>query len=201
MKKWITFTLAIILALSLLAGCGGSDSDSNNSDSNTPDSTQSDDDSSAPPASDSEDSDAADNTPAKEDPGVIRTPDTTVINEGDVIFDNGIITTIFNGISSESPEFFIYLYSKNNSGQHITITTDYTFINGVDQGAMGYTFYNLEPEGTFSNGDHMIWWAYSAIEDKGFSVDEIETIQLTFTVTVYGEKEVLFEGTALFKVK
>jgi len=206
MKKWIALTLAIILALSLLAGCGGNDSSNsggNNGGSSTTNSTQdnSGSNSNAPPASDSGNSGAAGNTPAKEEPGGIRTPDVTVINEGDVIFDNGVITTIYNGIVSDSPEFFIYMYSKNNSGRDITITTDYTFINGVDLGAMGYTFYNLEPEGAFSKGDHMIWWAYSAIEDKGFSVEEIKTIQLTFTVTVYGKKDVLFEGTALFKVE
>ena len=199
MKKWIAFTLAIILALSLLAGCGGSGS--NHESSSTPNSTQGNSNSSVPSDSGSGNSGASENTPAKEQPGGIRTPDITVINEGDVIFDNGIITTIFNGIEMDSPEFFIHMYSKNNSGQDITITTDHTFINGVDLGAMGYTFFNLEPEGSFSKGDHMIWWSYSAIEDKGFSVEEIETIQLTFTVTVYGKKDVLFEGTALFKVE
>jgi len=188
MKKLFTIMLILILAASMLTACSG------NSNSGSGSSTGS----STPPASNNGgNSGTQTNTSGSEKPGEIKAPDITV-KPGDVVFKNNIVTIFYEEIAVDSISMDICLQSINHSTQEITITTSDLVINDASVG-IGYTFTNISPGK--SDDQHWIILTHKNLEIEGFSAENIETVQITFTVTPLGKKDVLFEGAALFNIE
>ena len=212
MKKLLALALVLLLTLSLLTACGGN-AGGGNSDGN-----------STPPASDSggndsgnntsfdpdyydddDDDDEAAGTPEKEKP--IKTPDITV-NPGDVVFDNDIITLVYEEVEVDDPslahpQMSIICYADRNTDKKLDIHTDEQFvINGSASGIYDPGFKQF----TVGRSDYLYTFiSMEQLAEKGISVEDIKTVQVTFTVkdydTDYVTDDVLFEGTALFNIE
>jgi len=191
MKKFFAIMFIIILTLSLLTACGGNgNSGTGNSDnSSTPSAADN-----TTPADTSGNNDAE---TAKTDAETAKTPVVTV-NPGDVVFDNDTVTILYEAVAVDSVSMDIRLQSTNNGENEITVTSEDLVINGVSVG-IGYSFKNISPSN--SSSDHWIILTHENLELEGFSAEDIQTVQITFTVTPLGQKDILFKGAARFNIE
>ena len=220
MKKTLALALVVLLTLSLLTACGGSGSGNGSDPGGDPGGGNSGDlgggnggssgsgnnpDNNISSASDDDYGDYDDHDDDTSKP--IKIPDITV-NPGDTVFDNDIITIVYEEVqvddpSTPYPQMSIICYATRNTDKEINVHTDEQFvINGLASGIYDPGFKQF----TVSRSDYLYTFiSMKSLEEKGISVEDIKTVQITFTVkdyeTDYVTDDVLFEGTALFNIE
>ena len=213
MRRWFLLVLALVLAISLLAGCGGKKSSETTADVSN-DLIKGLVDASGLGSEEQRDDlkgfidEYAGDLTSKDRPKTITAADVTV-NPGDVVFENEYFTLVYNSVkivdtSNYAPANMVTLECSGTSDSMLLLSmnTEPLLING-STAVKTDSVARLNPQMRAALGTDTervgIYVPLSALEEAGIAPADIKTMKVKIVVQNLLEEK-LFEGSAIFNL-